>query len=124
MSYSVLGTSCVSRTMAFTSNHKFLPLKDPVYRKQYTYMMQYPGDPLSTNLQNVFSVPDHTHPKVIKSYYGKIYEHDVLQSPEHPPKTHHTRTHESIPDHAPGHGHLNGSFQQLGTMTKSCMTCN
>jgi hypothetical protein len=62
MSYTVLGISCKSNKIACTSNHKFLPLRDSMYLKQDTYMMQYPGNSILTS-----TLP-------IKSYYEKIDE--------------------------------------------------
>lgn len=49
----MLGTSCKSNTIACTSNHKFLPLKAQVYMKQYTYMMQYPGNEHQSSFSNI-----------------------------------------------------------------------
>lgn len=78
MSYSLLGTSCIPHILACTSNHKFLPLRAPVYKKQHTYMMQYPGNStLSDNLTRIMPEHEgHNHPEIIKSYYGKIWEHE------------------------------------------------
>ena len=50
--YHKLGVPCEPITVACTSNHKFLPLKASVYRKQYTYMMQYPGTTLPQSYTN------------------------------------------------------------------------
>ena len=68
MSYSVLGMSCKSNTIARTSNHKFLPLRDSVYLKQHTYMMQYPGNSLSNTLTPPLS--ENNQPELIKSFYN------------------------------------------------------
>ena len=77
-SYSLLGNTCKSNIIACTSNHKFLPLKDLIYLKQYTYMMQYPGYSFPSSSENIISNPDHKHP-IIKTYNSKTFEH----SPDH-----------------------------------------
>jgi hypothetical protein len=76
MSYSLLGTSCKPHTIACTSNHKFLPLLAPIYKKQYVDMMQYPGNNNYPNnsTQIIPKHDNHHHPEMIKSYYGKIWE--------------------------------------------------
>ena len=74
MSYSLLGTSCTSKTIACTSNHKFLPLHSSEYLKHTTYMLQYPGNSASTVISNSLPKSDDKDPEVIKSYYGKIYD--------------------------------------------------
>lgn len=51
-SYSLLGTACTSKTIASTSNNKFLPLQAPVYFKQHTCMMKYPERKFSDNVAN------------------------------------------------------------------------
>lgn len=78
MSYSLLGTSCMPHTIACTSNHKFLPLQAPIYKKQHTYMLQYPGGSvISDNLSRIAPKhDDHFHPEFIKSYYGKNCENN------------------------------------------------
>ena len=44
MSYYNLGNSCISRTMALTSNEKFLLPFDSIYYKHYTKnTLMYPG---------------------------------------------------------------------------------
>lgn len=127
MSYGVLGTSCKTQSVVCTSNHKFLALRDPVYRKQYTYMMQYPGDSITSNLSNIFAEPDHKHPEVIKSYYGKIYGHDAESDHVHNSHIDHvgySRAHEHIHDHAPNHGHgVIPGYEHLGQMKSTCKTC-
>jgi len=70
MSYSIRGTSCIQQTMAYTSNHKFLPLHADVYKKQYTYMLQYPGNSIPTKLLIPSSVSPNK-PEVLKTYFGK-----------------------------------------------------
>ncbi len=79
MSYSLLGTSCIPHTLACTSNHKFLPLHDPVYKKRYTYMMQYPGrDVITDNISRI--IPKHDiryHPEILKSYNRKTLKHEL-----------------------------------------------
>jgi hypothetical protein len=42
MSYSLLGMLCKSQTIAYTSNHKFLPLHSPEYLKKPVCIIQYP----------------------------------------------------------------------------------
>ena len=42
-SYATLGYSCSSQGNALTSNHKYLPPLDPVYKKPFTEMLRYPG---------------------------------------------------------------------------------
>jgi hypothetical protein len=73
MSYRLLGESCKPQTMACTSNHKFLPLNASIYKKQFTYMMKYPGTTITSTLEN-HAIPSrviYEQPKVLKSYYGK-----------------------------------------------------
>ena len=54
MNYSVLGTSCSSRTIAFTSNKKFFPVCAPIYNKKYNYVLKCPGSSdTNTNHQTV-----------------------------------------------------------------------
>ena len=43
MSYATLGTNCLPKTCALTSNKKFLLPNNPVYFKPYTKMFEYPG---------------------------------------------------------------------------------
>lgn len=83
MSYSLLGMSCKSQTIACTSNHKFLPLHSSEYLKRNTYMMQYPGNSSSTSLSDTLPKSGHKNSEFIKSYYGKIYENEenMLESP-------------------------------------------
>ena len=72
MSYSLLGSSCTPQTMYMTSNHKFLPLRASIYKKQFTYMMQYPGTNVTNNLNNpvISSNVSPEHPEILKSYNG------------------------------------------------------
>lgn len=75
MSYSILGSLCFNNTITYTSNKKFLPLYTPVYKKRYNYMLRYPGLP-EIQEPNLINDHDHHHPERIKSYYGKIDDHD------------------------------------------------
>lgn len=85
MSYSLLGMSCKSQTIACTSNHKFLPLHSSEYLKRNTYMMQYPDNSTSTAISDTLSKSEHKHLEVIKSYYGKIGEQHEENRLEPPP---------------------------------------
>jgi hypothetical protein len=82
MSYSSLGTSCSSHTIAYTSNRKFLPLHSQIYKKQCTYMLEYPGTSvISDSTEHITHPSDGViHPEIIKSYYGKIWNHEENNS--------------------------------------------
>jgi len=41
--YALQGSSCQANGDTVTSNTKFFPLKNPLYKVYYTYMYQYPG---------------------------------------------------------------------------------
>lgn len=43
MSYSRRGSSCIPQTIAYTSAHKYLPPKAPVYKQTVMYMYTFPG---------------------------------------------------------------------------------
>ena len=81
MSYNLLGMSCKSKTIACTSNHKFLTLHSPEYLKHGTYMMQYPGNSASTSISRPLPKYDDANPIVIKSHNGGRYEQDNLEPP-------------------------------------------
>lgn len=83
MSYSLLGTSCTSKTIACTSNHKFLPLHSSEYFKHATYMLQYPGDSASTAIYNSLPKSDDKDPEVIKAYYGNGDKNIERSEPDH-----------------------------------------
>lgn len=72
MSYSIRGLSCIPHTLAYTSNRKFLPLHDDVYKKQYTYMLQYPGNSPSQTV--ISSAVSHKNPELLKTYHGRARE--------------------------------------------------
>jgi hypothetical protein len=78
MSYNILGMSCKSKTIACTSNHKFLPLHSPEYLKHDTYMMQYPGNNSATSISHPLPKYDDADPKAVKFQYGGRYEQDNM----------------------------------------------
>jgi len=73
--YAMLGTSCSPMTMACTSNHKYLSMLNPDYRKIYTDMYLYPGSSINflrlgiDDKRGEFS--DDLSPRSIKSFFGK-----------------------------------------------------
>ena len=67
-SYSLLGTSCIPHTLSCTSNHKFLPLHDPVYKKYYTYTMQHTDNTNNSSNSYNISNPD----MIYKKYPQKL----------------------------------------------------
>lgn len=121
--YAILGAPCCPLTIACTSNQKFIPLCSKVYRKNYSYMLQYPGDRAHGRIFVHPSDPGHYHPEVIKAYYGKVYDHDSRRLQPH--SGHNVvdvfTTHDHGHDHAPGHGH--GPDFTQGESTTSCKNC-
>lgn len=81
--YYSLGGPCIPKTNAYTSNYKFLPLVDPIYYKNYTYMYKYPGS--EQNFVTVKSDVLDGHPIQIKNFFGKIgVESTQYQNPFQP----------------------------------------
>ena len=81
-SYNVRGISCKSDTIAYTSNHKFLPLESQVYLKRNNCRQEY----------------DHNH---------KIHEHtrDHTHNSKHEHTRDHNHTHNSKHEHTRDHTH-------------------
>jgi hypothetical protein len=127
MSYYKLNDICSNFNDSLTDNTKFYSLNNPVYYKGNPYMIKYPGE---SSLYNNFPEPDHKHPPVIKSYFGKMYEHDADSDHIH---THDHCSggcrgghgHEHNHDHAPNHGHgpLQGFNHNQTKRLGSCRTC-
>ena len=90
-SYSVLGTGCTSNTIARTSNNKFLPLQSPIYLKQHTYTMQYPGRGFSSSFANVVPTDPKLHELVrqnLPSTQPKLIDDDDEDTENDSQKTH------------------------------------
>lgn len=127
MSYCKLGITCTSNTIAYTSNNKFIPFLSPVYLRQGTYMMQYPGDGSSPGVDNVKEDPDHEHPNVSKAFYGKIFKRHTTADPKkYGNDIEKTELSFNLVDydrgHSPNHEHVNVDGR-LDVSGKSCKNC-
>ena len=69
-SYSSRGNSCLPKTIACTSAHKYLPPSDPIYKQWGMYMYRFPGGDIQQKLGTILPRDQ----LAIQTYYGKIYE--------------------------------------------------
>lgn len=60
--YAHLGESCQTSSAILTSNTKFFPLNDPLYKLYYTRSARYPG-PIHTEQKDYKTIPVNQGPK-------------------------------------------------------------
>ena len=94
-SYNVRGISCKSDTIAYTSNHKFLPLESQVYLKRNNCRQEYDHHKIHEHTR------DHPH----NSKHEHTRDHDNTHNSKHEHTRDHDNTHNSKHEHTRDHNH-------------------
>ena len=90
-SYNVRGILCKSDTIAYTSNHKFLPLESQVYLKR-TNCKQEHNNPDNSKHEHT---RDHNHTHNSKHEHTR--DHDNTHNSKHEHTRDHNHTHQMCP---------------------------